>query len=889
MPPETQADPNAKINRWGLWFSPLMKMLDVHLHFIRKGGRWKEKGRDLGNGLEFHFKEAMDILWPNEPWHRWRTLLLESFCNNRIISVMGPASCVAGHTRILDPITGLNPTIEDLYESDTQPMVMTLHGPRLASVPFVKGVDELFEVKLTNGKKFTSTGGHLVLCAHGFVPVSSLSKGQFLCEYLPNPPYSISEYDQSIQPSGVHRWNDTTQDSQSGYLSDFCSCDEPLHEALKNDPDIFPLRSCVPKHKGYVCAHVDDLDNKLIRNRLDQHFYRHAKFQTSHLCNALGNVSSCFPLEEKISHGVDSSEPCWQSEKESIHLQPFLEPNYDFYHNDQFQVAPCPQYRVQRTVVESIKQVGRNVFYDLQVPMAHHYFAEGMIHHNSGKSHDAAQYLLIKYYAFHDCCTILVGSTEIQMLNLRIFGEIKKYHKMARRIEPSLPGYLIESKQMIVSDLKTSENEGRDFRNGIIGVPYKKGSAYQGLGSLVGVKNKNVELVVDESSLIPRIFVDAISNLNKNAGFHCIVLGNPKDTTDALGVISEPAAHIGGWDGGIDQTGGTKTWPNRYKDGITVQLVGSDCPNMDVPEGQPVPFPFLITREAINADVQFYGKDSLHFTMMNEARMPRGMAAHRVITRNMCLKFGAMEEPIWDNEKRTVICFMDASDGGVGGDRSVFGELQFGLGLDGTEKRQILSLIDTMVIPTNSMEGLITDQIALWVRDQCEQRKCPPENFFFDTTGRGALMNAFARLWNPNVQGIEFGGSPSDGMAMRVNIPAKDYYDRRVSELWYEARELIEARQFRGMTEEVMQEGCFREWGFSGKKISVETKDQMKLKCGRSPDLFDALVAGISGAKQRGFAVQMKLSNFKSTVTNDIWKSDLRRRSEKLRSTWTLT
>lgn len=502
---------------------------------------------------------------------------------------------------------------------------------------------------------------------------------------------------------------------------------------------------------------------------------------------------------------------------------------------------------------------------------------------SSGKSHDAAQYLLVKYYAFHDCCTILVGSTEIKMLDLRIFGEIKKYHKIARRVKDWLPGHLIESSQMIVSDVRTAENEGRDFRNGIVGVPYKKGQTYQGLGSLVGVKNKHVELVVDEGSLIPRIFVDAISNLNKNAGFHCIVLGNPKDTTDALGVIAEPAAHLGGWDGAIDQTGGTKTWPNRFKDGITVQLVGSDCPNMDVPEGQPAPFPFLITREAINSDIQFYGKDSLHFSMMNEARMPRGMANKRIITRNMCLKFGALEEPVWENDKRTVICFLDASDGGVGGDRTVFGELQFGPGLDGETKRQILALIDTMVVPTNPLDGLVSDQIATWVRDQCEQRKCPPENFFFDTTGRGALMNAFARLWHPNIQGIEFGGSPSDGMAGRLPMKAKDYYDRKVTELWFGAREVIEARQFRGMTEDVMQEGCFREWGFEGKKVSVEPKDKMKLKSGRSPDLFDALVAGIFGARQRGFVAQMDLSNFRSQNTNDIWKDELRNRALALR------
>ena len=94
---------------------------------------------------------------------------------------------------------------------------------------------------------------------------------------------------------------------------------------------------------------------------------------------------------------------------------------------------------------------------------------------------------------------------------------------------------------------------------------------------------------------------------------------------------------------------------------------------------------------------------------------------------------------------------------------------------------------------------------------------------------------------------------------------------------------MIEARQFRGMTEEVMAEGCFREWGYVGKnKISIETKEAMKLKSGRSPDLFDALVCGIFGAQKRGFVIKMDRSKFQSANTNDEWKRALRLRSQAL-------
>lgn len=146
-------------------------------------------------------------------------------------------------------------------------------------------------------------------------------------------------------------------------------------------------------------------------------------------------------------------------------------------------------------------------------------------------------------------------------------------------------------------------------------------------------------------------------------------------------------------------------------------------------------------------------------------------------------------------------------------------------------------------------------------------------------------MSAFSRLWSSEIQGIEFGGSAPDVfVSSNIQISARDYYDRMVTFLWFRAREVIEARQFRGMSEEVMQEGCFREWGFIGKnRVSVEPKEQMKLKSGRSPDLFDALVCGIWGAQQRGFVIKMDKSKFQSPNTNDQWKLDLRKKSQALK------
>lgn len=515
---------------------------------------------------------------------------------------------------------------------------------------------------------------------------------------------------------------------------------------------------------------------------------------------------------------------------------------------------------------------------------------------SSGKTREAADFARMVYYAFPDCTTIILTSTERETLEDRVWGEIKNQHREARKVWDGVPGHLIESKQRLVTDSRHTDDEGgRDFRNGMVGVPTKKGGTYQGMGSFAGRKNKIVILIADEASLLPRIFVDAFANLSKNNtignssnplfGFKGIALGNPKDTTDALGVICEPSPEMGGWDGGIDQTPETKTWPIRWPNGVCVQLPGTDSPNLDGKLGIP-----LITQEHIDADIAFYGKDSLQFTMMDQGMMPRGQGSRRVITRQKCLRFWAMEDPIWANQNILKIGFLDAAYRGVGGDRCIFGELHMGTGIDKEGKeRPMLALAGTMLVPISALiDELPEDQIAKFVIPQCLQRGIPQEKLYFDSTGRGSLMSAFARHEFPHVQTVEFGGNPTErpvgsDMTGRMTTLCKDYYYNFVSELWYSIGLVIESGQFRGLTEDVMTELTLREWGYVGKpvKIQVEPKSDMKKKSGRSPDLADGLAVGIEGARRCGFIIQ-KLAKFPQNSQSEEWKDKLRTKARVL-------
>ncbi len=519
----------------------------------------------------------------------------------------------------------------------------------------------------------------------------------------------------------------------------------------------------------------------------------------------------------------------------------------------------------------------------------------------AGKTDSAASNVLLDWYAVPECTTVLVSSTDLRSLDLRIWGMIKRYHKAAREKIPWIPGHLIEGYRVIVRDARAEFLEGRDFKNGVIAVPTKKGNQYQGLGPLVGIHNKRVRMIADELNLMPRAFIDAVSNLAKCEDFKMVGLGNPNEPTNAHGMLCEPAAELGGWDSGIDQSANTKTWKTRMPGGVCLQLPGSDSPNMDGPPDQAPLYPFLITREQMEMDAQIWGRDDWHFTMMNEARMPRGVGSHRVITRPMCEKFHALDPPEWRDTNRIKIAFLDAAY--LGGDRCVFGELQFGLqseplnpmkivtNLSSQEPydqggKTILALIDTVVVPVSGDKGadLPEDQIVTFVKDQCERRGIAPENFYFESGMRTALVSAFARVWSPNTNPVDAGGKATERMVSGgIQVKCVDYYSKFITEMWYSIRLIVEAGQLRGLTEEVMLEGCQREWkNVAGNRIELETKTEMKLKTGRSPDLFDAFAVGVEGARQKGFVIG-RIDNLTSRPT-DAWKRQLRERAQKL---WT--
>jgi hypothetical protein len=488
---------------------------------------------------------------------------------------------------------------------------------------------------------------------------------------------------------------------------------------------------------------------------------------------------------------------------------------------------------------------------------------------NSNKTYSAAKFALCDYFCFpHETC-VLVSSTDVRGLELRVWGTIKGLYNRATDRYSDLAGNIIDSLHAIATNELNPESieerkKGRVLNKGIICIPCLQSGRYVGLGKYVGIKSKRIVFVSDECQCMGPNFLDAVSNIGGARHFKFIPCGNPIDPTDPLGLCAEPRD---GW-GSLPESEKTRVWETKFLQGKCVNFVGFDSPNFDFPVDQPPKFPYLIHRQRIEEVAAFWGKDSQRFWEQCGGIMKTGLLCRRIITRDMCREHHALEKALWLNTDHTKIYAIDAAYSGTGGDRCVGGWGEFGTSIDGVEILRVnnQTTIPISIISRKSPE----DQIAEYVKKDTEQLGIPSENIFYDSTGRGTLGPAFAKVFGerPPVP-VEFGGKPSarpvrhdlfisDGDERR-HVRCDEYYIDFVSELWFSSMYLILCNQCRELPEETMAEGCKREYGRFGKgsKYFIESKHDKKARerMVRSPDLYDQFVTLIEGARQRGFKI----------------------------------
>jgi hypothetical protein len=510
---------------------------------------------------------------------------------------------------------------------------------------------------------------------------------------------------------------------------------------------------------------------------------------------------------------------------------------------------------------------------------------------STGKTHSAAWIYLCEYLCFPDETCVLVSSTHIDGLRLRVWGEMTQLWQQAVDKFDFLPGHLLDNKLLIstdeISEDSFDERRVRDWRKGIKGVPCMQNNKFVGLSKYMGIKQKRVRLVGDELQFMGGAFLSAFSNLDKNEDFKATLCGNPVDVMDPLGRAAEP---LDGWQSHMAPDK-TATWKTRFMDGVCINLVGSDSPNFDFPAEKKDRFPYLIGRAKIERTRRSFGEDSVEFFSQCVGTMKGGMLEKRVMTREFCERFGATKEVMWRGTPLVSIFALDTS---WGGDRCVGGHGDFGLNVDG---EMIISPHEPQEIPIK--KGIIKseeDQISEWVRDYCEAWNIPPENVFHDSTGKGTLGTSLSRIWSPMTNPVAFGGSPTErpvNLDMYILDPktklrrlktCKEHYFNFVTELWFSVKYGIEAAQMRNLPLQCLEELCMRKWELHNGLYQVEpksgtpTKPGMKERTGRSPDYGDWIAIVIEGARRRGFEIK-RLANPEYQRMDREWVDDMARRA----------
>lgn len=505
---------------------------------------------------------------------------------------------------------------------------------------------------------------------------------------------------------------------------------------------------------------------------------------------------------------------------------------------------------------------------------------------NSAKTREASDFALTMFFVFQPDITVLISTTDMRSLELRIWGEIKKSFRNAKKLHPELPGYMLHGAKAISAEKLEEADDIRDLRNGIIGIPATAtgNDDAGGMGRYIGIKNQYVVQVADELQQMDPPFLNAISNLSGNPNYKCIGIGNPKDRYDVLGNLSEPHKDLGGWEA-YQASETTTVWRTVWPNGVVVNLVGTDSPNFDFPDRSP-PYPFLIKPSSIAVAAERYGRDSWQFTMQSLGVFPVSAQAKRVLTRQFCEQHLALDEPDWDDGKLIHLASLDAAYSSIGGDRCVL--IFWSLGRNIAGKQILAQRGNPIIVPASPQkQETVEDQIAAFVRQKCMDQNIPPENFGYDGTGRSSLTSAFARLWSPFVVPIEFGGQASERpVSKEINTLCRDYYVNFCTELWYQFRMAIEAEQIRGLSINVVEEGCLRGWDFKGKRIKVEPKEETKERMGRSPDLMDSAVCGLEIARRHGF--EIGALNVKAQRSSMAWLYGLKERHQRAARATTL-
>lgn len=408
----------------------------------------------------------------------------------------------------------------------------------------------------------------------------------------------------------------------------------------------------------------------------------------------------------------------------------------------------------------------------------------------------------------------------------------------------------------LISSQTILESEKGDELGAIYAQAVKDGETAKAVENLKGRHRDRMMLVVDEAVATPVAIYETVSNILKGAREVVLlfIANAPQTKTDPFSRLCEPRlgwASVGPesleW-----ESKGSSEW--QIPKGLCQHFSGVDSPN--VKAGRTI-FPFLYHYEdwvRVQQIPDFRRVKNVWF--QDFGFWPPADLLTTILTVDLIDRMGArgaFQFQTW----RKMIAGLDPA---FGGDDCVFvwgaiGDLPGGkLGIQIAGWTTIPVLIDAKDSDGKPLPGEY--QIAYAVRDHCNKLGIKPECLAVESTGTGrGVASVLTVEWGQVIR-VESGGAPTEDPVANADLrPAKEVYDRRITQLCFQVVNVVEAGLLRGLFEEAVFEFTTRTYDDDGRKKSVEDKEELKKRLGRSPDHADAICSLVEAARLNGVNV----------------------------------
>lgn len=454
----------------------------------------------------------------------------------------------------------------------------------------------------------------------------------------------------------------------------------------------------------------------------------------------------------------------------------------------------------------------------------------------SGKSTSTGAYAIVFMLSGLEDSAVLIASTTVQAAIQRIWKSVSMFYREAVRV----CGGALGQTTILGKPRPELRATPKDLSHGIFVVPVAGGDVQKGIDELKGRHPRRLLLIGDETDSISQAIVEVQDNLRVGTEeFQAVWLGNLPSMFNPLGKIMEPAPNTPVSEAcGLEWTSTTGVRCLRFDGELSPNITGEEK------------WSGLPRQRDIDAILRRnHGVKGQQYYIMVKGLPPPEGVDDTVLSEAILSRFNVRAPVTWQSS----FVLSMAVDIGLGGDPCVAKTFRRGLDSEGSFR---LCQDETFQIPldASTRENPVEYQIASKVRELCKARSIPPEEVIIDSTGAGhGAASVLFKEWSTLVELCIFSSAVSERSVSGTDPrPCNEVYDRKVTELWFDVREFVNADMIRGMDLDSCLQFTQRHFDTKGKKFSVEKKEEMKLRGIASPNDADCWACYVDLVRRRG-------------------------------------